>query len=127
MNATQLQAELAQFFGGADSLQKHAPFGGKGILATDGVQYLAKEAKCYWLLDLIVSVQKKLLAEEFLSVKLKRREDGGVSIAIDDGNGKIIYQQECEYSDFPLDNFTLFITNYLLRGGEMTVMLPTEY
>ena len=54
----EIASELNQFYGSA-TLYKHW----LGLKYTDGIQYLAQEANCYWLLNAIASHQTK----QFLS------------------------------------------------------------
>ena len=45
-----------EMFTGTENYYRHF----SGMLYTDGIQFLAQEGKCYWLLDLIGSYQPKL-------------------------------------------------------------------
>jgi hypothetical protein len=42
------------------------------------------------------------------------------TLTSDDGNGKIVYRQELDYTDFPLPEITLYFT-------DSTILLPSEY
>jgi hypothetical protein len=121
--STTLSTELA-YFTGTESYYKHW----LGILYTDGVKYLAENAGngAYWLLDLIAShqttpaVKKYLKTDTFQAWKLKKNDKGGCRITCEDGNDHVITHQDVEYTDFPLDEITL----YLIDG---VLLLPSEY
>jgi hypothetical protein len=46
---------------------------------------------------------------------------------VDDGNGNILYTQNIEYTDFPLDEVHLFVSDLREYGNSPVVMLPSEY
>jgi hypothetical protein len=60
LNAQELQTGL-QHCTGTSQYFKH-PFG--CLRYTDGIQYLAKNAECYWLIDAIDSYQPQLINQE---------------------------------------------------------------
>ncbi len=96
------------------------------MLYTEGVQYLAQHAGCYWLLDLVATHARYdswREVEEFVSVILKVKDDVGLVI-FDDGNGEIIHKQKIEYTDFPFEEIKLFLC---WNGDGYTLMLPSEY
>ncbi len=55
LTAEELKTELSQFTG-TENYHKHF----LGFNYTDGIQFLAENAECYWLLDAIGSYQHKL-------------------------------------------------------------------
>lgn len=91
---------------------------------TEGVQHLAQaqEASAYWLLDLIGSrnMEPALLGEEFIVWKLKVHPDQSAVAIAEDGNGRELSRQEIPWTDFPLDEVTLYLTDRVL-------LLPSEY
>ena len=95
------------------------------VVLTDGTQYLADTAGCYWLMDLyashLVSIDPEV--ESFTCLKLNKR--GSVAeVLIEDGNAQLLAQQHVEYTDFPLDTFVF----YAVWAGEFWVlMLRSEY
>jgi hypothetical protein len=90
-----------------------------GLWYTDGMQFLAKEANAYWLIDLIGSVQAKLSGEEFQRWILKLNH-GKAEITCDDGNDTQLYSQKIESVDFPFELFKLYVSHNVL-------MLTSEY
>jgi hypothetical protein len=92
-----------------------------GLMLTDGAKYVADSCGAFWLLDIIWSVQTiaKVKREAFQVYKLKV-EDGVGVVTVEDGNKNVVYKQEIPYTDFPLDEITLWMTNKV-------IMLPSEY
>lgn len=95
----------------------------RNILFTDGAKYVADEAGAYWLLDEIAFSQslKRIAAEEFQLWKLKvNLNDQMARLVCEDGNGNVIFRKRIPYTDFPLEEISLYFTNN-------TILLPTEY
>ena len=115
----QIVSELNQFYGSAN-LYKHW----LGLKYTDGIQYLAQEANCYWLLDAIASHQTKNLLSnpklrEFQIWHLQVKENSGLLVCEWDTNQEVL-RQEIEYTDFPLSHIKIYLV-------ERVLMLPNEY
>ena len=93
-----------------------------GIVYTDGIRFLAEECQCYWLIDLVASYQShdKVKLEEFQVYQLTVNADHSAVVEITDGNYNIITTQDIEFTDFPLDEITLWFTNNVLY-------LPSEH
>lgn len=96
---------------------------------TDGVEFLARIAGAYWLVDLIASHQtdERVRAEDFQVwiLRTARRGYPAVLATCEDGNGNVVTQQLVEYTDFPeeLLPFRLFAE----RGeAGLHLMLPEE-
>ena len=89
---------------------------------TEGVQYLAEKAAAYWLIDLVASwcPHETIRDEEFVVWKLTVREDRTAVATADNGNGRKLVSQEIPFTDFPLNEITLYLTNGVL-------LLPSEY
>jgi hypothetical protein len=92
------------------------------LVYTEGVQFLAEQAGAYWLIDLIASwcVDPRIQANEFVHWKLTVNADRTAIALADDGNGNEILRQNISFTDFPLDEITLFLT-------DRTLLLPSEY
>ncbi|MGD1871569.1 MAG: DUF6876 family protein [Mastigocoleus sp.] len=113
-------AEEMNAFCGSSILYKYY----LGLKYTEGIQYLAQEANCYWLLDAIASHQtQELLSNpqlrEFQIWHLRVEENSGVLICEWDTNQEVL-RQEIEYTDFPLSHIKLYLV-------EKVLMLPNEY
>ena len=110
-------------FSGSEAYHRWSPLFQKTVL-TDGVKWLAQNAECFWLMDIIGSVQPlpKIKSEAFLTVSYNKEKG---EIVIDDGNGNVLYEQDVVSSTFPLDEIKLFVTDG--EDGYRIIMLPSEY
>lgn len=112
----ELQSNLTQFTG-TDGYHKFNLF--TRLVATDGVIYLAEAAGCFWLLDILASVQ---------SMPEIRKQDMQVLkfdlatklVRIENGNKKVLYTQQIDATDFPLDEIEIWVQNGV-------VYLPSEH
>jgi hypothetical protein len=120
MSNTLTQAELAQFTG-TDHWYRHAI--NRRVLFTDGAKYMAERAGAYWLLDEIALIQpydKRVAAEEFQVWKLKVDADRSAQLICEDGNDRVVYEKRIPYTDFPIDEITLWFSNSV-------ICLPSEH
>jgi uncharacterized protein DUF6876 len=109
------EADLRQFTG-SENWYRHGI--NRNVLFTDGAKYIADEAGAYWLLDTIAICQhheKSVSVEEFQVWKLKVNADRTATLVCDDGSDKIVYTQHIEFTDFPLDEITLYFTNNVIH------------
>ena len=94
----------------------------KNFLLTDGAQYLAENAGCFWLMDAIASHMRGY-HDVFAVAKLVRSSNGWL-LTLDDGNNRVWAGQHIEFSDFPLSEIKL----YVCKSDEYwVIMLPSEY
>lgn len=108
-------------FTGTENWYKHQLF--RQYLYTDGVQYLAKEAACYWLLDRIFALQYEMsiiAAEPFQSWVLNVNPDNSAQLICEDGNYRKLHEEIIPYTDFPLPTIGFFLIDRVL-------LLPSEY
>jgi hypothetical protein len=89
-------------------------------------------ADCFWLIDAIASYQDELISQPFQVWKFKCNTKLHLgTLTCEDGNGNELVRQEIEYTDFPLDELTLWaeLGGY---GSEenwtpaMVLMIPSE-
>jgi hypothetical protein len=114
------KAGLHQFTG-TENWYRHAL--NRKVLFTDGAKYMADRAGAYWLLDEIALIQPcntSVAAEGFQLWKLAVRPDNTATLACEDGNGKAVFTKEITFTDFPLDEITLYFTDNV-------ILLPSEY
>jgi hypothetical protein len=114
------QADLNQFTG-SETWYRHGV--NRNVLFTDGAKYIADHAGAYWLLDEIAIIQphdKWVAAEEFQVWRLVVRSDNTAKLTCEDGNGSIVFSKEIEYTDFPLDEISLWFANNV-------IYLPSEH
>lgn len=103
------KSDLNQFTG-SENWYRHAI--NRNVSYTDGAQHVAEHGGAYWLLDEIAIIQpynKRVAAEEFQVWKLAVRPDHSAVLTCDDGNGNIVFTKAIEFTDFPLDEITLFV------------------
>lgn len=117
---TLTKADLRQFTG-SDNWYRH-PLNRK-VTFTDGAKHVADAGGAYWLLDEIALIQphdKAVAAEEFQVWKLTVCADQTATLACEDGNGNAVFSKEIEFTDFLLDEITLYFANNVIH-------LPSEY
>jgi hypothetical protein len=90
------------------------------LVHTDGVQYFADNAGCYWFLDIVATEYHPLTKKEpFLSIQLAV-EDGIGDICVEDGDCKVLVQRNIPHTDCPDGLYKFFLTDNVL-------MLTSEY
>ena len=108
-------------FTGSTALYKHW----LGFHYTQGVKYLADEAKSYWLIDAICSHQttsflnKYPALQEFQIWRLEVENNSAVLICEVDTDQQVL-TQKIPYTDFPLPEVKLYLI-------EKVIILPQEY
>ena len=117
--AYNLKREL-QHFTGNETFYRNPLF--PRFVYTEGVKFLAEKAGAYWLLDFIFSNQilELLKTEAFQTWKITVSESEAASIQVEDGNDNKLSSFNLTYTDFPLQEFTLWLV-------DNTLMLPSEY
>ena len=123
MTKDQLLDELRNFYG-TEAYYRTNP----GLLATDGVKFLADNAHCYWLLDMVWSYLPVLRKshDTFFVVRYAGTpgESGLFSITDDIPANQTYATQTVEYTDFPLDEIVLYLS---ATEEEFVLMLRSEY
>lgn len=111
--------DLAQFTG-TEQWYRHSF--NRAVLYTEGARYVAEHGQAYWLLDEIALIQPddtNISAEEFQVWKLAVRPDKTAPLTCDDGNGHVVFSKELPYTDFPLEDITLYFANNVIHlSGE---------
>jgi hypothetical protein len=69
---------------------------------------------------MLMAVSVRLHLEEFQVWKLAVRPARTATLTCDDGKGHIVFTKEIEYTDFPLEEITLYFANRVIH-------LPSEY
>jgi len=114
------EVELA-YFTGTETYYKHP----LGMQYTDGVQYLAERASAYWLLDAIASwqrdpqVKNDPMLQGIQFWKLTISDDQSAVLACERDAEDIAVSQAIAFTDFPLQQITLYVQNN-------TILLPSE-
>ena len=140
--ARKLDREVAHFTG-AEKWYRHAGFWRYPILLTEGVLHVAEHGgrnsgTAFWLVDAIASYQgeKVLVRHPFQVWKLTVTEaEGGprcAKLVCTNGNSaKPIVEQVIEYTDFLLDEITLYASveavDATSQKKQAILLLPSEY
>jgi hypothetical protein len=95
----------------------------RDFLMTEGVHYVMQNGLA-WFVDITMSVQHlpEIKAEPFQEWLLW--QDTGISVICNDGNGNRIYRQDIADSDYPYEEFAMYVVD---NGEGVTAMLPSEY
>jgi len=107
------------------------------LVYTDGVQYVAREANAYWLIDAIASYQPRIRAGEIKSPDRNLREFQLWTLTLrDDGQWELccyadsglppVITQVIESSDFPEESIRFYVEPYG-DGGAVCLLLPSEH
>ena len=108
-------------FTGTEKYHRH--FG--GLLLTDGAKYLAENAECYWLFDVIASYQHTSKIRNDADL----REMQFWTLTVQNGKGVVICErdtddvvitQKISSTDFPLPKIKIYVCGNV-------AMLPSEY
>ena len=121
MSAKPFDFGMLAHFTGCDQLTRHPLC--RSVLYTEGVAYVAEHAGggAYWLIDKIATLQMDAFvqAEEFQVWQLFVNNDMTAALTCGDGNGKSVYSEYLEYTDFPEPGIKFYVEN-------STICLPQE-
>jgi hypothetical protein len=110
--------DLSQFTG-TEAYHRTFMFNPK-LVHTDGVQYFADTAGCFWFLDIVATEIFELTKKEpFLAINMLV-EDGQAKIAVEDGDLGLLFSKHIEHTDCPSGLYEFFLTDNVL-------MLTSEY
>ena len=120
--------DLSMHYGSSEYFQHWLPlWNGTKMVYTEGIKHLADAVGAYWLIDAIASHQtdKRLVRSqrlrEFQLWELKVKPDRSCTLTCRaDSNEAPVITQEIEYTDFPLDEITLYVEGDVL-------LLPSEH
>lgn len=117
--SAEIETALRQFTG-TEHWYRHALY--RAFCYTDGVKYLAEAAGAYWLIDDILAcqIEARIKKESFQFWTLTVSENHAAVLTCTDGNNALVYRQEYGFTDFPLTEQKLYLTNNVL-------LLPSEY
>jgi len=143
MLAQKLWHELAGFTG-STQWYRHAGFWRNEVLLTEGAMHLAEHGgrnfgSAFWFMDVIASYQgeKQLVRQPFQVWKFVADppgEDGtwnSGKVICENGNEKVIVEQKIEYTDFLLENVTVYASYEPVdetgRKKRTIILLTSEY
>jgi len=111
--------DLSQFYG-TENYYRTNPMFAKDLVHTDGVQYFADQAGCYWFLDIVATEYLPLMRKHgLISIQLAV-EDGIADICVEDGDCEVLVQRNIPHTDCPNGLYRFFLTDNVL-------MLTSEY
>lgn len=127
-------SDLAQFTGTLGYTRWSPLF--SNMVLTDGALYVAENGGnggAYWLMDAIASYQPELRKSEhwepwassLQSWTLKKTDKSSALLTCDDSVGAQVITQEIEYTDFDLEEITLWVMP--VDDKTWVIMLPSEY
>lgn len=89
---------------------------------SDGIKRLARDCRIFWLISLIIDLQKNryLYLEKIQVWELSRLNGNSFEIIVFDENNRRIASQNVPFADFKLDQVTLLLVDYCL-------LLPNEF
>lgn len=96
----------------------------KNLKFTDGWVYLANDVSCFWLADIVASVQHKpkiRANSDFILWSIKVKDNTAVVTAKTDSgkDGVKLYTQKIPYTDFPEGTFEWYqVGDVVLLKGE---------
>ena len=122
MNSNNLEQELRQFTGTEAYTRWSALF--RNFVLTDGALYLAENAGAFWLMDAVASHLGSYRDEDYVVAKFSKKGNEWWKLRLEDGNDNVLAQQAIEYSDFPLDEITLYVE---FDGTNHVILLPSEH
>lgn len=97
-----------------------------GVIYTEGIKYLAQNARAYWLIDIIASYQGNVritqdpMLQEIQFWKLKVSQNNSAILTCERDTDDVVITQKIEFTDFPLDEVKIYLSN-------KTLLLPSEY
>ena len=121
MESNQLLSELQRFSG----TENYYTSTFQKLLLTDGVHFLRESANCYWLIDIVESVQHLEKIKDnasFIVWKIEKQDTNKAIVSAwsdTPHKSKLLYKQELVYTDFPLQEFEFYqCGNVLLLKSE---------
>jgi hypothetical protein len=119
MEASELRAALHNFTG-TENPYRHW----SGMRYTDGVQFLAENAKAYWLLDVIASWQPEALKDPWLQQfqlwELFVKDDRSAIVVCSRDSDDVAFRQNIVFTDSPLNYIRLYVE-------DAVILLPSEH
>lgn len=113
--------ENLDIFHGTNYYYSHK-LGNQSIILTDGCEYVRNAAESNWLFDAIISYQlSRYVRQQFFQVwRLLQQKDETWKLICEDGNKKVLVEQNIVFSDFPIPEITIWLVDGV-------AMLPSEY
>lgn len=117
MDSHQLTQKLRGFTG-TETWFRHQL--NRNMLYTEGVQFFAEAAGCYWFLDIAATEYMQLQATQPFLLLVLESVQGKAIITVEDGDGSVIVAKHLDFTSCPEGRWCFYLTNN-------TMLLPTEY
>ena len=114
-----LKSDLKQFTGTTQYYRIN-----RKTLLTDGTFYLCTQTGAFWLMEVFSSDLIELKPEDWFVVLRLDVSGDSAKVVIEDVNSNLLATQEIEYTDFPLNQITLYAC---WDSEHWVLMLPSEY
>lgn len=115
-------------FTGSETRYRYGPLSPRALL-TEGAQYLAQEARCFWLMD-EVALRRPWTQDDFVVVRLTPVGQGAL-LVMDNGNDGADRREyarvDIPWADFPFTQLSEVKLYVCWDGQYATIMLPGEY
>jgi len=123
IDAEELQSSLEQFSGTTAYYRCFEYY--PNLILTDGALYLAQQAACFWLMEIIGSQQTnpKLQRERCQAWTLRVGDKKSALLICADFDQHVLTTQSIEYTDFPLARVTLHVKP---MQNLQVILLPSE-
>jgi len=123
-SATEIRNNMAHAIG-TEGYTRHPLF--RGFVSTDGVQQLANDADCFWLIDAIASY-RRIEDFQFWKLFVDVENQSAVLTMQEDSDKPELVRQEIEYTSFPLQSVEFYVELGSIDGQNpiFVLMLPTE-
>jgi len=132
LNKTLCESDLEKF----DGTTKYYSSNILNFVYTDGVQYLAERAKCYWLLFEIgisqyekqIKGNKRLQEMQFWTLKVN--QDKSAKLLCEEDINIPVFEKELIYTSFPIPEIKLWLCNmaqFWSSYGERRGTNPEKY
>ncbi|MBC8741674.1 hypothetical protein F6X40_34500 [Paraburkholderia sp. UCT31] len=128
MNANELRQNLAHCTG-TEGYHGLGPLFSK-VCLTDGALLLADKGECVWLMTDSAAWLQHQNAEQleyFVVIRLKVNPDKSFLHTIEDGNGKVLWKNEGNWTDFPLEEGIALYGEYNEELGRWVILLQSEH
>lgn len=126
--AQEIEAGLTNFYGTEAYHRLSALF--PRVVATDGVKWLAENAECFWLMDIIASHQAEIKQKRSIQGlqvwQLTKKQGGGCQVVCTNGNKRAreVVHQDVPMTDFPLGTIRLYCEP---QEDLQVILLPGEH
>jgi len=120
----QIHNTLSQFFG-TENYYRLYP----GWYLTDGAHYLSQACGAFWLLDILYSARHFVSDDVTVMTLTLTVKDTAGKVVITNGGEDVIYTQDIAFTDFPLDEISIWAELGSLDGqtSAWIVLLPSEH